>query len=157
MQRENLLAVANYLEVCPTWLLTGEGNMLNTAPKEEPTESTEVEDIVLTIDNSIRYYPDLPATASDIENMPMDNHPYFELMYIKGLEGHLAVPAVGRSMEPTIHAGDIVVHKPYTDRFIQNGDIYIICTTSGQRMIKMVILHLSSPNGIRPIQKKVLS
>lgn len=127
------------------WLLTGEGEMLNEATTE--VESYE-EGMVLTKENSIIFYPDLPATASNIEDMPLDVHPYFELMYIKGLEGCIAIPATGRSMEPTIHPGDIVIHQPYYDRFIQNGEVYVICTTSGQRMIKRLVQKEVTEEGI---------
>lgn len=132
------------------WLLTGEGQMLNSeedGSNESIDEAERTETITLTPKNSIRYYPELSATASNIEDMPMEAHPYFELMYIKGLEGCLAIPATGRSMEPTIHAGDIVIHEPYLDRFVQNGEIYVVCTSGGQRMIKRLVLDARNEDG----------
>lgn len=132
------------------WLLTGEGEMLtNTGTPTTQTESeSDVEDLILTPKNSIRFYPDLPATASNIEDMPQEAYPQYQLMYIQGYEGCLAIPATGRSMEPTIHAGDRIIHEPYLDRFIQNGEIYVICTTTGQRMIKRLVETSRDEDGI---------
>lgn len=137
-------------EVNKNFLLTGEGEMLTST--ETPTTQTgseaDVEDLVLTPENSIRFYPDLPATASNIEDMPQEAYPQYQLMYIQGYEGCLAIPATGRSMEPTIHAGDRIIHEPYLDRFIQNGEIYVICTTTGQRMIKRLVETSRDEDGI---------
>ena len=135
---------STYPQINRDWLLTGKGEMLAEA---EPSEA-DVEDLILTPANSIRFYPDLPATASNIEDMPQEAYPQYQLMYIQGYEGCLAIPATGRSMEPTIHAGDRIIHEPYLDRFIQNGEIYVICTTTGQRMIKRLVETSRDEDGI---------
>lgn len=137
-------------EVNKNFLLTGEGEMLtNTGtPTIQTGSEADGEDLILTPANSIRFYPDLPATASNIEDMPQEAYPQYQLMYIQGYEGCLAIPATGRSMEPTIHAGDRIIHEPYLDRFIQNGEIYVICTTTGQRMIKRLVETSRDEDGI---------
>lgn len=137
-------------EVNKNFLLTGEGEMLTSTetPTIQTRSESDVEDLILTPANSIRFYPDLPATASNIEDMPQEAYPQYQLMYIQGYEGCLAIPATGRSMEPTIHAGDRIIHEPYLDRFIQNGEIYVICTTTGQRMIKRLVETSRDEDGI---------
>ena len=137
-------------EVNKNFLLTGEGEMLTSTetPTIQTRSESDVEDLILTPANSIRFYPDLPATASNIEDMPQEAYPQYQLMYIQGYEGCLAIPATGRSMEPTIHAGDRIIHEPYLDRFIQNGEIYVICTTTGQRMIKRLVETSRDEEGI---------
>ena len=144
------LITSRYSEISESWLGTGEGEMLtNTGTPTTQLESeADVEDLILTPANSIRFYPDLPATASNIEDMPQEAYPQYQLMYIQGYEGCLAIPATGRSMEPTIHAGDRIIHEPYLDRFIQNGEIYVICTTTGQRMIKRLVETSRDEDGI---------
>lgn len=99
---------------------------------DEGTPSYALSDIV-------RYYPNIPATAGDIANMPEpsyeDQQPIIYVM--PGLGGCDAMPATGNSMYPTITAGDMVVHKVWTDgSYIRNGEIYVILTTDGERMIK---------------------
>lgn len=94
---------------------------------------------LLTSSDVVRYYPNIPATAGDIENMP---EPSYEdqqpvIYVIPGLGGCDAMPATGNSMYPTITAGDMVVHKVWQDgSYIRNGEIYVIITNDGQRMIK---------------------
>ena len=139
-----------YPQLNREWLLTGEGEMLTNIgiPTTQTESEVDAEDLILTPANSIRFYPDLPATASNIEDMPQEAYPQYQLMYIQGYEGCLAIPATGRSMEPTIHAGDRIIHEPYLDRFIQNGEIYVICTTTGQRMIKRLVETSRDEDGI---------
>lgn len=144
------LITSRYSEISESWLSTGSGEMLTSteAPTTQTGSETDVEDLILTPANSIRFYPDLPATVSNIEDMPQEAYPQYQLMYIQGYEGCLAIPATGRSMEPTIHAGDRIIHEPYLDRFIQNGEIYVICTTTGQRMIKRLVETSRDEDGI---------
>lgn len=87
----------------------------------------------------VRYYSNIPATVGDVENMPApsyeDQQPI--IYVIPGLRGCDVMPATGNSMYPTITAGDMVVHKIWQDGgYIRNGEIYVILTADGQRMIK---------------------
>ena len=115
--------------VSANYLLRGEGPVLGKSAI----------DTVSTAQDVVRYYPNIPATAGDIENMP---EPSYEdqqptLYVIPGLGGCDAMPATGNSMYPTITAGDMVVHKVWQDgSYIRNGEIYVILTNDGQRMIK---------------------
>ncbi len=106
----------------------------------------------LTSSDVVRYYPNIPATAGDIENMP---EPSYEdqqpiIYVIPGLGGCDAMPATGNSMYPTITAGDMVVHKVWQDgSYIRNGEIYVILTTDGQRMIKRLTYVSTDEEGYR--------
>lgn len=129
----------------PTWLLTGEGEMLlpdeedkcrkrPNLPVIEPPEGVE-----LTPENSVTYHPDLLVTGGDVENVSGDELSTAQL-YIPGYEGCHAMQAVGHSMYPTIASGDIIICKRYTDRFVVNGDIYVV-NTHDQALVKRVIAH----------------
>lgn len=117
-----------YSYVNPRWLLTGEGSML---VGDDEVEEQREEDMVL-------YYPDIPATASGIEDMPEpswdDMQP--QALYIPQFGGCKALKAWGDSMYPKINSGDIVVFSEWLENYVQNGEIYLIITRNGERMFK---------------------
>ena len=126
-RRRNSMDVNKVATALPSvsadYLLRGEGPVLGKSAI----------DTVSTAQDVVRYYPNIPATAGDIENMP---EPSYEdqqptLYVIPGLGGCDAMPATGNSMYPTITAGDMVVHKVWQDgSYIRNGEIYVILTLS---------------------------
>lgn len=120
-------------ELSTDWLLTGEGNML----REQPTER-EVEGLTVPISQCVTYHPDIPvtATASDVPDLSYEDRRNKVLMYIPGLEGCDAFTASGESMLPTITPGHIVAGKEWTERYVQNGEMYVIITRTGNRMVK---------------------
>lgn len=107
----------------------GNGQHLNVSghTSEEPTPKT-----------AVRYYPNIPITASHIEDMPNPSYDDMECQYltIPGFEGCVAFPAVGDSMYPRISNGDIVVFREWQESYISNGEIYLIITRLGDRTIK---------------------
>ena len=92
----------------------------------------------LTPKNAVRYYPDIPITASHIEDMPNPSYDdmQYQLLSVPGFEGCVAFPAVGDSMYPRISNGDIVVFKEWQESYVSNGEIYLIITRLGDRTIK---------------------
>lgn len=120
------------------WLLTGEGDMLldESGPQVRELEQ-EVDP-----NKGVRYYPNIPITASHIEDMPEPSHDdlQYQLMRIPGFEGCVAYPAVGDSMYPRISNGDVVVFKEWRESYISNGEIYLIITRNGDRTIKYLTL-----------------
>ncbi len=108
------------------------------ATDEEPaTPRTQQPQAALTPSprDAVRFFPHLNATAGNVDGLPADEVEY-EIFNIRGYGGCDAFPATGDSMLPTIKAGDIVMHKQWTESYIQNGEIYIIVTRNGQRAIK---------------------
>ena len=120
------------------WLLTGEGYMLLDESRPQGRELEQEVDP----SNAVRYYPNIPITASHIEDMPEPSHDdlQYQLMRIPGFEGCVAYPAVGDSMYPRISNGDVVVFKEWRESYISNGEIYLIITRNGDRTIKYLTL-----------------
>ncbi len=125
-------------EVDKNFLLTGEGTMLTGESGQEEAE----EEDPLTPSNAVRYYPNIPITASHIEDMPEPSYDdlQYQLMRIPGFEGCVAYPVVGDSMYPRISNGDVVVFKEWRESYISNGEIYLIITRNGDRTIKYLTL-----------------
>lgn len=129
----------------PTWLLTGEGEMLLPDEEDKYRKKPDIpaieppEGLELTPENSVTYHPDLLVTGGDVDTLSGDELSTAQL-YIPGYEGCHAIQAVGHSMYPTIASGDIVICKRYTDRFVVNGDIYVV-NTHDQALVKRVIAH----------------
>lgn len=138
---------AQFPELNISWLLTGEGEML---VDESGVQDRELEN---PIDPSkgVRYYPNIPITASHLENMPNPSYEdmQYEVMSIRGFEGCIAFPAVGDSMYPRISNGDIVMFKEWTENYISNGDIYLIVTRNGDRTLKYLTHISTDENGVK--------
>ena len=123
-----------YPQLSRDWLLTGVGDMVVNPGSSETGISNEE----LTPKTAVRYYPNIPITASHIEDMPNPSDDDMECQYltIPGFEGCVAFPAVGDSMYPRISNGDIVVFREWQESYISNGEIYLIITRLGDRTIK---------------------
>lgn len=122
-------------EYSKDWLLTGEGSMIvgEDDPADVPTPAPDPA-------KAIRYYPNIPATASHVENMPEPSWDdlRYEPMWITGWEGCSALNATGDSMYPRISNGDVVIFRRWTESYVSNGEIYLVITRDGDRMIKYV-------------------
>lgn len=110
------------------WLLTGEGEMLQGVPSKG---------VVPTEGNGVPFFKELPVSAGKAELMLIENAERAAgFINITGVSGMAAFPVIGCSMEPVIHAGDIVVVDD-VDRWdrIDPDKIYLIFTHD-DRMIK---------------------
>lgn len=117
------------------WVLFGRGAMLLPDPAEANDER-----LVVTEENGIKFYPELFVTGTNVEGFDNELYQDYNLLYVPGLGGCSAFPAVGESMMPTVVPGNIVVHKTWTERYIENGELYVVITRSGNRMIKRLTL-----------------
>lgn len=128
------------------WLLTGEGDMLNDQTLDDNT-NTSVK--ALTDENSLKFYYELSATASNIDGLTDNeiNQP-FQRIYIPGYEGCVGFKTTGESMLPTLKHGDIIVVERKTAETIVNGEIYLVVTRDGQRMIKRLVQQDIDDDGI---------
>lgn len=112
-----------YPELNQEWLISGRGDMYAT-----------------TVNNTncgIPYYKDMPVSAGCAELQYTDSaEGAIGSINIAGVTGKYAFPVVGCSMEPVIHAGDVVVVDELNqwDR-IDPDKIYLIITHD-DRMIK---------------------
>lgn len=132
-------------DVSAEWLLMGEGEMYKSE-YDEPG-------LNLTDSNSLKYYYELDATASNIEDLA-DNEldQPFRRLYIPGYEGTIGFTVTGESMLPTLKPRDIVAVSREMVETIINGEMYLVVTRDGQRMVKRLVLNGVDEDGIRHIK-----
>lgn len=114
-----------------SWLLTGEGEML----KSEAQQSDSLP--ALTEKSRIRYWFDVEATAGGLtmfEDNPMNR--YIEMSIPEFGDCTDAVNLHGDSMFPLFKSGQIIILKEWAESFIDFGNVYLVITKSGNRMVK---------------------
>lgn len=136
---ENILSL--YTDLNPTWLLTGEGNMLKD---NDFLDDRSIQSFPLKTDNSMNYQQiplyDIEATAGLIplftestNNVPLD---YITIPNLPKCDG--AIYVTGDSMYPLLKSGDIVLYKEIRD--IENeifwGEMYLLSVEmSGEEFV----------------------
>lgn len=107
------------------WLLTGEGEMLK--------EATDV-----TIpSHRIRYWVDVDATAGGVTQFDdMMSNQYIDLAIPEFRDCTDAVNLYGDSMLPLYKSGQIIILKEWKESFIDYGNVYLVVTKKGNRMVK---------------------
>lgn len=116
--------LAEYLQINRTWLLTGKGDMTNQTPAKR-------------VSHRIRYWVDVDATAGGVtvfDDMITKN--YIDLSIPEFRDCTDAVNLYGDSMSPLYKSGQIIILKAWTESFIDFGNVYLIVTKSGNRMVK---------------------
>lgn len=107
------------------WLILGEGDMLLT-PENDPSEHT-----------GIRYWVDIDATGGGIELFnDRDTKRFIDISIPEFKDCTDAVNLYGDSMSPLYKNGQIIILKKWTERFIDYGNVYLIITREGNRMVK---------------------
>lgn len=116
--------VAYYPKYNKYWLLTGEGEMAND---KSATRTS----------HSIRYWVDVDATAGGVTVFDdMITKSYIDLSIPEFRDCTDAVNLYGDSMAPLYKSGQIIILKEWTESFIDFGNVYLIVTKSGNRMVK---------------------
>lgn len=113
-----------------SWLLTGEGEML----KSEAQQSAS---LPATEKSRIRYWIDVEATAGGLamfEDNPMSR--CIEMSIPEFGDCTDAVNLYGDSMFPLYKSGQIIILKEWAESFIDFGNVYLVITKSGNRMVK---------------------
>lgn len=113
-----------YTDLNRVWLLTGEGEMTNDKP-------------AIRTSHSIRYWVDVDATAGGVTVFDdMITKSYIDLSIPEFRDCTDAVNLYGDSMAPLYKSGQIIILKEWTESFIDFGNVYLIVTKSGNRMVK---------------------
>lgn len=111
------------------WLLTGEGEMLN---------SSEPKPIISTTNGVPYYNVDFALGFDLVQNDQTTNCDYL-IDFPPYNKCTCWVNAHGDSMAPTISSGDIVALQKIEDfRYLISGEIYAVVTSNGLRTIKRV-------------------
>ena len=117
-----------YQDLNRVWLLTGEGEMLNTnnLPSNEEKQH-----------GNIRYWVDVSATGGSLDFLANpDEHKTKWINVPNFSECTDAVNFWGDSMSPLYHSGEVIILKEWKESFIDYGNVYLVITRNGNRMVK---------------------
>lgn len=117
--------ISAFPEINRSWLLAGEGEMLHGATEEAAPH------------NRIRYWVDVDATAGGVtlfEDQVTDK--YIDLDIPEFHDCTDAVNLYGDSMLPLYKSGQIIILKEWMESFIDYGNVYLVITKKGNRMVK---------------------
>lgn len=109
------------------WLLTGEGGMLKGRDANIETLPA----------HTIRYWVDVEATAGGVQlfdDLVSNNHIDISIPEFRDCTD--AVNLYGDSMLPLYKSGQIIILKEWKESFIDFGNVYLIITKEGNRMVK---------------------
>lgn len=129
--------LSSFPEVSPSWLLTGDGEMLLTS--SPPTKPPENEDTIL-----------IPVCNLDSRGGMAFNEEVNTETYINGYlpfpttiarQGDVVIPIYGDSMEPTYKAGSMVLIREVElwREYLEFGCTYVIGLVDERRVIKTVM------------------
>lgn len=107
-----------------TSILTGDGTML----KGEVTGEKE---------RKIRYWPDVDATAGGVtlfDDSLSTRHIDLDIPEFRDCTD--AVNLYGDSMFPLYKSGQIIILKEWQEKYIDFGNVYLVITKNGNRMVK---------------------
>ena len=124
------MIIGAFPDLNEVWLLTGEGEML----KSEARQSAS---LPATEKSRIRYWGDVEATARGLtmfEDNPMSR--CIEMSIPEFGDCTDAVNLHGDSMFPLYKSGQIIILKEWVESFIDFGNVYLVITKSGNRMVK---------------------
>lgn len=107
------------------WVMTGEGEMLHGATEEAAPH------------NRIRYWVDVDATAGGVTLFDDQvTNKYIDLDIPEFRDCTDAVNLYGDSMLPLYKSGQIIILKEWMESFIDYGNVYLVITKKGNRMVK---------------------
>lgn len=114
-----------------SWLLTGEGEMLKSEAQQPDSLPARTEK------SRIKYWVDVDATAGGLtmfDDNPMNK--CIEMSIPEFGDCTDAVNLYGDSMFPLFKSGQIIILKEWVESFIDFGNVYLVITKSGNRMVK---------------------
>lgn len=117
--------LAKYFNTTPDWILTGRGDMIKETPE------------TLTNSHRIRYWVDVDATVGGVTQFDdMMSSQYIDLAIPEFRDCTDAVNIYGDSMFPLYKSGQIIILKEWKESFIDYGNVYLVVTKNGNRMVK---------------------
>jgi len=117
--------ISAFPEINRSWLLAGEGEMLHGATEEAAPH------------NRIRYWVDVDATAGGVtlfDDQVTNKHIDLDIPEFHDCTD--AVNLYGDSMLPLYKSGQIIILKEWMESFIDYGNVYLVITKKGNRMVK---------------------
>lgn len=117
--------ISAFPEIDRSWLLTGEGSMMKVSAE------------AVTPHNRIRYWVDVDATAGGVTLFDDQvTTKYIDLDIPEFRDCTDAVNLYGDSMLPLYKSGQIIILKEWMESFIDYGNVYLVITKKGNRMVK---------------------
>lgn len=125
--QDKLAKISNvYPDLNIKWLLTGMGEMLS---QESPMPER--------LPEQIRYWIDIDATGGGVELFgDKDSNRFIDISIPEFKDCTDAVNLYGDSMSPLYKNGQIIILKQWTESFIDYGNVYLVITKKGNRMVK---------------------
>lgn len=130
--------LASFPEVSPSWLLTGEGEMLlvPSPPTEPPPEKGDT--ILIPVVNL-----DSRGGTAYNEEVQTDTYITGQIPFPRSIahQGDVVIPIYGDSMEPTYKAGSMVLIREVElwREYLELGCTYVIGLVDDRRIIKTVM------------------
>lgn len=113
----------------PDWdtsMFTGDGGMLKEGAGDSSGRGSR-----------IRYWVDVDATAGGVELFDdMTTNRFIDLSIPEFRDCTDAVNLYGDSMMPLYRNGQIIILKEWKENFIDFGNVYLVITCNGNRMVK---------------------
>lgn len=123
------MIIGTYPDLNQSWLLTGEGEMLNSVKIDSEPQ--------INFTKGVPYYNVDFIGGFDIVLNDQTISPEYLIDFRKYNEATCWCNVTGHSMEPEITHGDIIALKKIEDKsFLPLGEVYAIVTTNGMRTIK---------------------
>lgn len=123
------MIIGVYPDLNQSWLLTGEGEMLNSVKIDSEPQ--------INFTKGVPYYNVDFIGGFDIVLNDQTISPEYLIDFRKYNEATCWCNVTGHSMEPEITHGDIIALKKIEDKsFLPLGEVYAIVTTNGMRTIK---------------------
>lgn len=123
------MIIGAYPDLNQSWLLTGEGEMLNSVKIDSEPR--------INFTKGVPYYNVDFIGGFDIVLNDQTISPEYLIDFRKYNEATCWCNVTGHSMEPEITHGDIIALKKIEDKsFLPLGEVYAIVTTNGMRTIK---------------------
>lgn len=112
------------------WLIHGEDPMLINGCEDNVRTNTKNPD-------QIRYWVDIDATGGGVQLFgDLDSNRYIDISIPEFKDCTDAVNLYGDSMSPLYKNGQIIILKKWTENFIDYGNVYLVVTRKGNRMVK---------------------
>ncbi len=135
--------LSEFPELNRDWLLFGDGEMF-VSPDTTETEQPKVIQHPNSVKGNIRYWEDVAATGGSLEFLENPDEHKTKWLHLPHFSDCTdAVNIYGESMFPLYKNGEIIILKAWNESFIDYGNVYLIITKNGHRMVKY--LH-KSPN-----------